>query len=50
VVRVIVPPNGIKDARDWLRAGGTRQDVEEAIRAAAERRLRVSSKRAGNER
>jgi hypothetical protein len=50
VVRVIVPPNGIKDARDWLRAGGTRQDVEEAIRAAAERRLRVSSKRVSNER
>jgi hypothetical protein len=38
-VRVILPPDGIKDARDWLRAGGTQRDVEEAIRTAAVRRL-----------
>jgi hypothetical protein len=38
-VRVIAPPAGIKDVRDWLRAGGNRRDVEEAIRAAAVRRL-----------
>jgi DNA primase len=38
-VRVIGPPAGIKDVRDWLRAGATRQEVEEAIRAAASRQL-----------
>jgi DNA primase len=38
-VRVIAPPAGVKDSRDWLRAGGTRQDVEGAIHAAAVRRL-----------
>jgi hypothetical protein len=27
-VQVIQPPNGIKDARAWLRAGGCRRDVE----------------------
>lgn len=30
-VKVITPPDGIKDARAWLRAGGTRQDVQQAI-------------------
>jgi phage/plasmid primase-like uncharacterized protein len=38
-VRVIAPPEGIKDARAWLQAGGTRDDLECAIEAAAERRL-----------
>jgi hypothetical protein len=38
-VQLIAPPEGIKDARDWLRAGGTRRDIDEAIRAAAVRRL-----------
>jgi hypothetical protein len=38
-VRVIAPPEGVKDARDWLRAGGSRRDLDEAIRAAAVRRL-----------
>jgi hypothetical protein len=38
-VRVIAPPEGIKDARDWLRAGGTRRDVDETISAAVVRRL-----------
>jgi phage/plasmid primase-like uncharacterized protein len=38
-VRGITPPAGIKDARAWLQAGGTRDDVERAIEAAAERRL-----------
>jgi hypothetical protein len=27
-VKCIEPPPGIKDARAWLRAGGTRRDVE----------------------
>src|SRR5262249_54372365 len=40
-VRVIAPPEGIKDVRDWLRAGGTRADVERAIEAAQARRLTV---------
>lgn len=33
-VRVITPPKGIKDAREWLGAGATRQDVLAAIAAA----------------
>jgi Toprim domain len=42
-VRVIAPPEGIKDVREWLRAGGTREDVERAIDAADVRRLKVTS-------
>lgn len=41
VVRVIAPPEGVKDARDWLKTGGTWQDVEQAIQAAPVRRLTV---------
>jgi phage/plasmid primase-like uncharacterized protein len=40
-VRVIQPPTGIKDARDWLRAGATHQDVRAAIDATPARRLVV---------
>jgi DNA primase len=40
-VRVIAPPEGVKDAREWLRAGGTRRDAEAAIQAAPARRLSV---------
>jgi len=40
-VRVIAPPKGVKDARTWLQAGGTRQDVEAVIREAPVRRLTV---------
>jgi phage/plasmid primase-like uncharacterized protein len=40
-VRIIAPPAGIKDARDWLRAGGTRKAVEEVIAEAPVRRLAV---------
>jgi hypothetical protein len=43
-VRVIRPPTGIKDVRDWLRAGGTRRDVEAAIDAAPVRRLVVRTR------
>jgi hypothetical protein len=46
-VRVIVPPGGAKDVRDFLRAGGTRGGLEAAIGAASVRRLRVSAWRAG---
>jgi hypothetical protein len=41
VVRIIQPPSGIKDARAWLRAGGTKQDIQMAIDAAPVRRLTV---------
>ncbi len=33
-VRVVLPPDGIKDARAWRQAGATRADVEAAIAAA----------------
>lgn len=41
VVRVVAPPAGVKDAREWLRRGGTRVDVAQAIAAAPARRLVV---------
>jgi hypothetical protein len=41
-VRVIVPPGGVKDARDYLRAGGTRAGLEAVIGTAPVRRLRVT--------
>jgi hypothetical protein len=44
-VRVIVPPGGAKDARDFLRAGGTWADLEAAIDAAPVRRLRITTGR-----
>jgi hypothetical protein len=45
-VRVIMPPEGIKDTREWLRRGGTRQEVEERAAAAPVRRLALQSRRA----
>ena len=48
-VRVITPPAPHKDARAWLRAGGTPADVQAAIEAAPVRRLRVTTKK-GRER
>jgi hypothetical protein len=44
-VRVLRPPDGIKDARAWLRAGGTRADVQAAIDAAQP--IRIGIKTAG---
>ena len=44
-VRVITPPENRKDVRDWLRAGGTREDVDCAIEATAVRRLTVKGVR-----
>jgi DNA primase len=41
-VRVIEPPQGIKDSRDWLRAGGTRNHVEQRAADAAVRRLVIA--------
>jgi phage/plasmid primase-like uncharacterized protein len=46
-VRVIVPPGGAKDVRDFLRAGGTRGDLEAVIDAAPVLRVRVRSGRIG---
>jgi hypothetical protein len=46
-VRVVAPPGGAKDARDFLRAGGTRTDLDAAITATPPRRLRVAAGRAG---
>jgi DNA primase len=43
-VRIIQPPVGQKDARDWLRAGGTRDDVEEVIRATEPRHLVIRAR------
>jgi len=40
--RVFSPPDGIKDARDWLRAGATNDDVRRAIREARPRGIEVS--------
>lgn len=46
-VRIIAPPDGVKDARAWLRAGGTSADVSAAIEAAPVRRLRVETRKGG---
>ena len=46
-VRVIAPPQGIKDARAWLRAGATAADVAAAIAAAEPRRLKVTTRQKG---
>jgi len=40
-VRVIWPPQGLKDGRAWRQAGATRVDVERAIEAAPVRKLAV---------
>jgi hypothetical protein len=33
-VRIVAPPAGVKDAREWVRHGATRDDVLQAIEAA----------------
>jgi hypothetical protein len=38
-VKVLFPPEGVKDARAWLKAGGTAEDVRAAIDAARIRSL-----------
>jgi DNA primase len=48
-VRVIRPPEGIKDVRAWLRTGGTREDVQQAITAATARRLVIQARSAAEE-
>ena len=45
-VAVLAPPRGIKDARAWVRAGATRQDVLDAIEQV--RPVRVTVRIAGS--
>ncbi|MCX5660408.1 MAG: toprim domain-containing protein [Planctomycetota bacterium] len=49
-VRIITPPDPVKDARAWKRAGATHQDVLQRIEAAPVRRLTlvtIASRRKG---
>jgi DNA primase len=43
-VRVIAPPEGVKDVRAWLQAGGSRRVVAQAIDAAIVRRLVIRAR------
>ena len=45
LVRVIGPPDGVNDAREWKRQGATRQDIQAIIDAAPVRRLSVHVRR-----
>jgi len=42
-VRIVTPPAGVKDAREWKRNGATRADVRAAIDPAPIRRLTVTT-------
>ena len=44
-VRVIAPPEGIKDTREWKRAGATHRDIQAVIDATPVRRLAICSKK-----
>lgn len=44
IVRPIMPPEGIKDVRDWLHAGATQEDVEREVLRTPSWKLRVISK------
>ncbi len=48
-VRIIEPPEGVKDARAWVRSGATAADVLRTIDAAEPQRLRVTTTFAGSE-
>ena len=47
VVRVITPPDTIKDARAWLQCGGTHADVQERIDATEPTRLKIATRKKG---
>jgi len=47
-VRVVAPPDGIKDARAWKRRGATEEDINAAIEAASARQLVVTATRKKN--
>jgi hypothetical protein len=40
-VRVLAPPNGVKDLRDWITSGATRDDMDQLIRTADVRQLKI---------
>jgi hypothetical protein len=42
-VRVICPPEGMKDAREWVQAGATKDDILAAIAAAPVIRLSITT-------
>jgi hypothetical protein len=42
-LRVLLPPEGIKDVRDWVRSGANRQTVLDAIEKAPARKLILRS-------
>lgn len=42
IVKVILPPIGIKDVRIWRQQGATAADVEQLVRTAPARRLRIT--------
>jgi len=44
-VKIITPPDGTKDAREWLRSGATRNDVVTVIEAALAWEMRVARRR-----
>ena len=46
-VRVILPPDGVKDARAWLQRGATAGDVQAAIEAAAPLCIGITTRAAG---
>jgi hypothetical protein len=45
-VRIIRPPAGVKDARQWVQRGATAADVQAAIDAAEPMRLRIKTRAA----
>ena len=47
-VRVIAPPAGCKDAREWKRRGASRADVQATIDAAPVRRLTIRTRKTGH--
>jgi len=44
--RVIYPPDGIKDAREWVTSGATREEIEEVVRNTEP--VAISYRRRGN--
>ena len=42
-VRLVYPPNGIKDLRQWKAAGLTREQLEQIIQSTVAVRIRVST-------
>lgn len=47
IVRVVLPPDGVKDARAWKQAGATRADVNTLIEGAKPRTLKIACRAVG---